>query len=153
MRANGIFVVKADKYGTMMEKLAGASDTYTVEDVRDRIMASLSGLVLKYTATSGDFMYLQTHLTEISESIEKDLNADLALIGLNIADFKVSQVSYPDSVSKMIEKVAGQGMIGDMARYQQTAMADAMSGAVNNGNASSAGTFASMAAGMAMGSN
>jgi len=150
IRANGIFVVKAEKYGTMMEKLAGAQNDFTVENVKTRILASLNTLVVKHTAAAGDFMYLQTHLAEISDAVKEDLNKELSDIGLMVCDFKISQVSYPKTVSDMIEKVASQGMIGgNMGVYQQTAMADAMSNAMEGGP-TTAGTFASMAAGMSM---
>ena len=54
-------------------------------------------------------------------------------------------------MQKMIEKVASQGMIGNMGQYQNVAMVDAMTQNGRNGSGSSMGDIASQMAGMQMG--
>ena len=58
----------------------------------------------------------------------------------------------PEEVQKMVTKVASQSMVGDMGRYQQMAMIDAMTNTSNNGGGNNMATdMASMQMGMMMG--
>ena len=70
-------------------------------------------------------------------------------IGIGITDFVISSVSYPEEVQAMLEKAASQSMIGDVGKYQQIAMADALSNG-NSAPGSAASTMAGLGAGMAM---
>ena len=57
--------------------------------------------------------------------------------------------NYPSEIQEMINKNAAQNMIGDIGRYQQVSMTDAMaSGNLNGG--SMAGDMAGMMMGMQM---
>ena len=74
---------------------------------------------------------------------------EISKIGITITGFNIQSFSYPEEVQKMVNKVAGQGMVGDVNKYQQIAMADSMS--KGNGG-SSAADMAGMMMGMQMGS-
>lgn len=154
VRLNGNFVVQVADYNNMMKAIVGVTDSdYTIEDIKGRVMPKISALVMKHTSQAKNYMYLQTNNDEVSRAICADLDEDLKTIGFSVCDFTIGQISYPEEVARMAEKVAGQSMIGgNMATYQQAAMADALTS--GNGDAgSAAGSMAGMAAGFAMGQN
>ena len=95
---------------------------------------------------------IQANAVEISEGIKGELNTELEKIGLAATGFQIDSVSYPEEVQEMVTKVAGQSMVGDMGRYQQMAMIDAMTNTSNNGGGNNmAADMASMQMGMMMG--
>lgn len=154
IRAFGTFNCKVGDYLALIDKVAGVKKQYTVEDVKERVVSMLDQLLMKWISREGKDMFnLQASAFDISKGICSDLDMEMTKIGLTITGFSIQSVSYPEEVQKMINKVASQSMVGDMGRYQQMAMTDAMTSGKGPG-AAGAGMAASMAGmgmGMAMG--
>lgn len=147
VRANGTFTFKVNDYVALIDKIAGVKNSYTVEDVRERITAILDQLLMKWIVQEGKDMFnLMANSYEISKGIKTDLDMELVSSGLTITAFTIGSINYPESVQKMIDKVASQGMVGDVNRYQQISMTDGIA----NGNVRGGGMASDMA-GMMMG--
>ena len=127
IRAFGTFNCKIVEHQVVIDKLAGIRQTYTVEDVKERIIASLDQLLMSWIAKEGrDMFNLQVDARNIARGIESDLDMDMRKIGIGITDFTIESFSYPEEIKKMQEKAAAQSMVGDMNRYTQIAAADSM---------------------------
>lgn len=149
IRAFGTFTCKVADYDALIEKVAGVKQQYSVEDVRERIISMLDQLLMKWIAKEGKDMFnLQVNADAIGRGIREDLDMEMSKIGISIASFAISSFNYPESVQKMAEKAAAQSMIGDVGRFQQVAMGEAMAKGNGGGTASD---MAGMAMGMAMG--
>ena len=137
----------------LIDKVAGIKKQYTTEEVRERVLSVLNQLLLRWIVREGKDMFnIQANAVEISEGILGELNTELEKIGLAATGFQIDSVSYPEEVQEMVTKVAGQSMVGDMGRYQQMAMIDAMTNTSNNGGGNNmAADMASMQMGMMMG--
>lgn len=147
IRAFGTFNCRIADTMTVIDKLAGVRQMYTVSDVKERIVASLDQLLMSWISKEGHDMFnLQADARNIAKGIESDLDMDMRKIGIGIEDFKIESFSYPEEVKKMQEKAAAQSMIGDVNRYQQLAAANSM----EKGGASGAGVAGQMV-GMQMG--
>jgi membrane protease subunit (stomatin/prohibitin family) len=150
IRARGTFNCKAGDYLTLIEKIAGVKQQYTMEDLKERVLSVLNQLLMKWISREGKDMFnLQANATEISKGIREDLDMELCKIGLSITGFQVESFNYPEEVQKMIEKTASQSMVGDMGRYQQMAVLDAMGS--NSGQSGKGAGIASDMVGMQMG--
>ena len=149
VRAFGTFNARIADHQVVIDKLAGIKQKYTVEDVRDRMMASLDQLLMQWIATEGKDMFnLQMYAGQIAKGIEKDLDYELSKIGIGVSDFKIESFSYPEAVKQMQEKAAAQAMIGDVNKYATLQMADGMKNGSGGGMAQS---MAGMQMGMMMG--
>ena len=149
IRAFGTFACKISDYDALIEKVAGIKQQYSVEDVRERIIGMLDPLLMKWIAKEGKDMFnLQVNADAIGRGIREDLDMEMSKIGIAIASFAISSFNYPEEVQKMAEKAAAQSMIGDVGRFQQVAMGEALSRGTGGGAASD---MAGMAMGMAMG--
>ena len=150
IRANGTFSFKASDYVALIDNIAGVKNSYHVEDVKERITAILDQLLMKWIVQEGkDMFHLMSNSFEISKGIKADLDMELLSTGMTITGFTIGSINYPESVQKMIDKVASQGMVGDVNRYQQVSMTDAMaSGKLQGG--SMASDMAVMMMGMQM---
>ena len=151
VRAFGTFNCKVADHAVLIDKIAGIRQQFTIDDVKERVISILDQLLMKWIVREGKDMFnLQANAFDIARGICEDLDMEMLKIGIGITGFVISNVSYPEEIQKMAEKVASQSMIGDMGRYQQAAMTDAVSN--GGGSAGSmAGTMAGMGMGMAMG--
>ena len=127
IRAFGTFNCKIVEHQVVIDKLAGIRQTYTVDDVKERIVASLDQLLMSWIAKEGrDMFNLQADARNIAKGIESDLDMDMRKLGIGITDFTIESFSYPEEIKKMQEKAAAQSMVGDMNKYTQMAAADSM---------------------------
>lgn len=149
IRAFGAFNCKVVEHDIVIDKLAGIRQTYTVDDVKERIIASLDQLLMSWISKEGrDMFNLQADARNIAKGIESDLDADMRKLGIGITDFTIESFSYPEEIKKMQEKAAAQSMVGDMNKYTQMAAADSM----GKGNGSNlASDMVSMQMGMSIG--
>lgn len=151
VRANGTFQFKVSDYEMLIEKVAGIKKQFITEEVRDRVLSHLDQLLLQWMVKEGKDMFnLQANAAEISRGIMEELDRELADIGLSMTGFQINAVSYPEEIQEMINKVAGQSMVGDMNRYQQMAVLDSMTKGNGQGGQMAA-DMASMQMGMMMG--
>ncbi|MBR3772590.1 MAG: SPFH domain-containing protein [Clostridium sp.] len=139
VRANGTFTFQVSDYIALIDKIAGVKESYTVENVKERITAILDQLLMKWIVKEGKDMYnLMANSYEISNGIKTDLDTELVSSGMTITGFTIGSINYPEAVQKMIDKVASQGMVGDVNRYQQISMTDGItSGQVKGGGMAS----------------
>ena len=147
------FQFKVGDYQMLIDKVAGVKKQYTTDEVRERVLSMLNQLLLRWIVREGKDMFnIQANAVEISQGILGELNTEMQKIGLAATSFQIDSVSYPEEVQKMVTKVASQSMVGDMGRYQQMAMIDAMTNTSNNGGGNNMATdMASMQMGMMMG--
>lgn len=155
--AFGSFSCKINDYDTFIEKIAGIKNQYNVDEIRERILSTLSPLLMKWISKEGKDMFnLQANALDIAKGIQEELDMELIKLGITITAFTIESFNYPESVKKMQEKVASQSMVGDMGRYTQMAMVDSLgnsgsAGSTANGMAGMANTMAGMQMGMMMG--
>ncbi|MFD1066451.1 SPFH domain-containing protein [Oceanobacillus locisalsi] len=149
IRANGTFQFTVKDYVKLIDNIAGVKDSYLVEDIRLRITAILDQLLMKWITREGKDMFnLQANSFEIGEGIREDLDMQVNKDGFEITGFQIMSFNYPKEIQDMITKTASHGMIGDMGRYKDVAMTDAIA----SGN-SEGGNSATDMAGMMMGMN
>lgn len=150
IRAFGTFNCKIVEHDVLIEKLAGICQTYTVDDVKERIIASLDQLLMGWISKEGrDMFNLQADARNIAKGIESDLDMDMRKLGIGITDFVIESFSYPEEIKKMQEKAAAQSMVGDVGKYTQMAAADAMG--KGGGGSHMAADMVGLQMGMAMG--
>ena len=149
VRAFGTFNFKVSDYVAMIDKVAGVKQIYTVEDVRERVVAVLDQLLMKWISKEGKDMFnLQANAMDIAYGIRQDLDMEICKIGIEITGFNIASFNYPEEITKMQNKAASQAMVGDMNKYTQMAMADNLG---RGGGSNIAGDMMSMQMGMAMG--
>lgn len=148
IRAFGNFAFKVSDYVCLIDKVAGIKQMYTVEDVKERVVAVLDQLLMKWISKEGKDMFnLQANAYDIASGIKEDLDMQISKLGIEITDFNIASFSYPEEITKMQNKAASQSMVADMGKYGQMAMADNIGKDGNN----IASDMMSVQMGMAMG--
>ncbi len=151
IRAFGTFQMKVSDYVAMIDKIAGVRREFTVDNVRERVMAEVDQLLMRWIMKEGrDMFNLQANAREIGQGICEDLDMELRKSGLAITNFTIASVNYPEEVQQKINQNASYAMVGDLDRYQRVAMMDAMQKGGDSAAGSAMGSAAGMAAGFAM---
>ncbi len=149
IRSNGSFTFKINDYNMFIENVAGVKQQYSINEVRERVVSMLDGLLMRWISKAGKNMFdLMANSVEIQNGILEDLDMDLIKIGLTLTDFRINEFSYPENIQKRADQAVEHSMIGDMNRFQQVSMVDAMTN--GNGN-NTAGNMANNMMGMQMG--
>lgn len=152
IRAFGTFQMKVSDYVALIDKIAGVRHQFTVDDVRERVMAEVDQLLMRWIMKEGrDMFNLQANAREIGQGICDDLDMELRKSGLAITNFTIASVNYPEEVQQKINQNASYAMVGDLDRYQRVAMMDAMQKGGDSAAGAAMGSAAGMAAGFAMG--
>lgn len=151
IRAFGLFNMKVDDYITLIDKIAGVKQQYTVDEVRERVLAVLDGLLMRWIAREGKDMFnLQANAPEIGRGIRDDLDMELRGIGLAVTGFSISSFTYPEEIQKRINQTAGVHMVGDVDKLTRVSMADSLSKPGHSTAGDTASSMAGMMAGMQM---
>lgn len=145
VRAIGTANVKVSDYMTLIDKIAGVKQSYSIEDVKGRIISVLDQLLMKWISKEGKDMFnLQASSFDISKGIQEDLDMEMNKIGISVTGFNINNFNYPEEIQKKITQAAAQSMVGDVGKYTQMTMVDAMAdGKVTGGN-STMGSMAEM---------
>lgn len=152
IRAFGTFNCKISDRDALIDKVAGIKQMFTVEDVKERVVAMVDQLLMKWIAREGKDMFnLQANAFDISKGIREDLDMEIYKIGISITGFNIQSFSYPEEVQAMQRRAASQSMVGDMNRYAQMSMIDGMSRGGHSSGSNTMGSMANQMAGMQMG--
>lgn len=153
IRSNGTFAFKINDYPMFIENIAGVKKQYSITEVRERVVSMLDGLLMRWISKAGKNMFdLMANSLEIQNGIKEDLDMDFIRIGLTVTDFRINEFSYPENIQKRADQAVEHSMIGDMNRFQQVSMVDAMTGANGNQTAANmANNMMGMQMGMMMG--
>ena len=150
VRANGTANVKVSDYTTLIDKVAGVKQSYSIEDVKLRIITILDQLLMEWISKEGKDMFnLQASAYDISKGIQEDLDYETSKDGISVTGFSINNFNYPEEVQAAINKNAAQAMVGDVGKYSQLSMVDAMAEGKTGGN-STMGNMTEMMMGAAM---
>ncbi len=127
IRCFGSYTIKIDDHMTLIDKIAGVKQQFTIDDVKQRTMAVMDSLIMKSIVKEGKDMFnLQVSSHDIANGLKMDLDMELLKIGLSVTSLTIENFSYPEQVQKMINKNAAYGMVGNIGQYQSVSMVESM---------------------------
>ncbi len=147
---NGNLVIEFRDYLTFISKVAGVKNTYTLDDISQRILGEMDGIVAEAVLDGQSqvglnaLISIQANSRKIGKQLAEEMDKELFDIGLGVRDVNIISVNYPEEVQKMAEKMAAQAFVTDTGKYATISMADGM--AKGDG-----GNIGAMGAQMAMG--
>ena len=151
LRAFGMYSYALTDAKEFYAQVAGANDLYTSEQIepqlRNLIVANMSATI----GSSGlPFLDMAANQGLMGEKIAEGLRPLFARYGITLDAFVVENVSLPEELQKAIDTRISMGMMGDMGKYTQYQVANAIPLAAQN-EGGLAGIGAGLAAGVGMG--
>jgi membrane protease subunit (stomatin/prohibitin family) len=152
LRAYGIYSYRLSEPRIFYNKVSGSRDIYRVEDLEGQLRNTIVG---RMSDTFGEsnvpFLDMAANQVELGKKIGEQLAPMFADLGLMLDSFVVENLSLPDELQKRLDERIGMNMVGDMGRYTQFEVAQAVPvAAANEGGGGAAGVGAGLGAGLAM---
>ncbi len=149
LRAFGTYTVKVADPAKFLTEIVGTDGEFTTDEVSfqirniivqetSRALAGSQIPVLDMAANTGDLGKLIA--TQISQTISD--------YGLTLPELYIENVSLPPAVEEALDKRTSMGVLGDLGKYQQYAMAEALQDSATTSNS---GLGAGLGMGMGMG--
>ena len=151
MRAFGIYSYKLADPHKFHSEISGTRESYGVDDLdgqlRNLVISSMTDL---FGQSAVPFIDMAANQEELSATLKAKMDIVFERYGLALDSFVVQNVSLPDELQKILDTKIGMNMIGDLGRYTQYQVANAIPLAAQN-EGGMAGIGAGLGAGLSIG--
>src|SRR6478609_4250712 len=152
MRGFGIYTYHIADPKVFYTKVSGTRDLYSVPDLEGQLRNTIVGRLTDTFANSQvPFLDMAANQVALAEKISAELKPGFVELGLALDSFVVENLSLPDELQKILDQRISMNMVGDMGRYTQFEVAQAIPVAAANEGGGAAGVGAGLGAGVAMG--
>ena len=152
IRAFGIYTWHIADPKTFYSKVSGTRELYTVPELEGQLRNTIVGRMTNTFANSQlPFLDMAANQVALADTIASQLKPGFAELGLSLDSFVVENLSLPDELQKILDQRISMNMVGDMSRYTQYQVAQAIPVAAANEGGGAAGVGAGLGAGLAMG--
>lgn len=152
IKAFGTYSFKVNDATVLLKELFGTNSKFTVEDINDYLKSMLVSTITDTIAEAKvNALELASNLQEFNDMCMSNVKQKFNAMGLDIVNFIIESISFPESVEKAIDERSALGILGDkMGTYAQKKAADALGDAARN-NGGTAGMFVGMGMGQSAG--
>jgi len=154
IKSYGTFAYKVNDVRVFLNELFGTNSTFKTEDItnylKSMLVSTMSDVIAESRISALD---MACNLTEFNEVVSSKMVENFTKLGLQLTNFVIENISFPEEVEKAIDTRSSMGVLGDtMDTYMKYQTANAMRDSANNpasGNMANMGV--GLGAGMAMG--
>lgn len=151
LRAFGIYSWHLQDPKLFYQHVSGTREIYRVADIEGQLRNTIIGRMTDTFANSQvPFLDMAANQVMLGQKIAEFLKPAFGELGLLLDTFVVENLSLPDELQKILDQRIGMNMIGDMNKYTQFQVAQAMPIAAANEGGGAAGVGVGLGAGMAM---
>ncbi len=151
MRAFGIYSYKLADPAKFYKEISGTREQYGVDDLdgqlRNLVIGSMTDL---FGQSAVPFIDMAANQEELGAALKAKMEVVFDRYGLALDSFVLQNVSLPEELQKILDTKISMNMIGDMGRYTQYQVANAIPLAAQN-EGGMAGIGAGLGAGMSIG--
>jgi membrane protease subunit (stomatin/prohibitin family) len=152
LRGFGIYSYHLAEAKTFYTKISGTRDIYHVTDLegqlRNTIIAKMTDA---FAASQVPFLDMAANQGALAEKIGEQLKPAFTDYGLSLDSFVVENLSLPDELQKVLDQRISMNVLGDMGKFTQYQVAQAIPIAAGNEGGGAVGIGAGLGAGVAMG--
>jgi membrane protease subunit (stomatin/prohibitin family) len=152
LRGFGIYSYHLADAKPFYTKISGTRDIYHVADLegqlRNTIIAKMTDA---FAASQVPFLDMAANQGALAEKISEQLKPAFTDYGLLLDSFVVENLSLPDELQKVLDQRISMNVLGDMGKFTQYQVAQAIPIAAGNEGGGAVGIGAGLGAGVAMG--
>jgi membrane protease subunit (stomatin/prohibitin family) len=147
LRAFGIYSYHLSDPKLFYQKVSGTREAYTREELEGQLRNTMvAGLTDLFGESGVPFIDMAANQDEFGKAMQAKAAPLFAGFGLTLDSLVVQNVSLPEELQKVLDQKIGMNMIGDMGRFTQYQVANAIPEAAKN-----EGGMAGMGIGMGAG--
>ncbi len=152
LRGFGIYSYHISDAKTFYSKISGTRDLYAVPDLEGQLRNTIVARMTDTFASSQvPFLDMAANQATLGDKIKEQVTPAFQDYGLTLDSFVVENLSLPDELQKILDQRISMNMVGDMGRYTQYQVANAIPIAAANEGGGGVGVGAGLGAGVAMG--
>jgi membrane protease subunit (stomatin/prohibitin family) len=152
LRGFGIYAYHLTDAKAFYTKISGTRDLYRVEELEGQLRNTIIAKMTDTFAMSQiPFLDMAANQAALGEKIKEQMTPAFADFGLSLDNFVVENLSLPDELQKILDQRISMNMLGDMGKYTQYQVAQAIPIAAGNEGGGGVGVGAGLGAGVAMG--
>jgi membrane protease subunit (stomatin/prohibitin family) len=152
LRGFGIYSYHLSDAKSFYAKISGSRDIYHVAELEGQLRNTIVAKITDAFAQSQvPFLDLAANQGALADKISEVLKPAFTAYGLSLDTFVVENLSLPDELQKVLDQRISMAMIGDMGKFTQYQVAQAIPVAAANEGAGVAGIGVGLGAGVAMG--
>ncbi len=152
LRSFGIYSYHIIDAKSFYSKISGTRDIYHVADLegqlRNTIIAKMTDA---FAGSQVPFLDMAASQGAIAEKISEQLKPAFTDYGLSLDTFVVENLSLPEELQKVLDQRISMNVLGDMGKFTQYQVAQAIPIAAGNEGGGAVGIGAGLGAGVAMG--
>jgi membrane protease subunit (stomatin/prohibitin family) len=127
LRAFGIYSYHLTDPKTFYQKISGTRDIYTREELEGQLRNTMvAGLTDLFGESGVPFIDMAANQDEFGKAMLAKAAPMFAEYGLVLDSLVVQNVSLPDELQKVLDQRIGMNMIGDLQRFTQYQVANAI---------------------------
>jgi membrane protease subunit (stomatin/prohibitin family) len=152
LRGFGIYSYHLSDAKSFYTKISGTRDVYRVADLegqlRNTIIAKMTDA---FAASQVPFLDMAANQGALAEKISETLKPSFTEYGLTLDSFVVENLSLPEELQKVLDQRISMNVLGDMGKFTQYQVAQAIPIAAGNEGGGAVGVGAGLGAGVALG--
>jgi membrane protease subunit (stomatin/prohibitin family) len=154
IRAFGTYAVKAAEPKALLQELVGTDSDFNSDEVTELLRSIIISTFAEVIGSSNiAALDLASKYQEFGETLRKAVQERIDdEYGLEIPQLFIVNISLPEAVEKALDTRTSMGVIGDMNRFQQYQMGQAMTAAAENPSGGGAAEGMGLGLGFAMAS-
>lgn len=151
MRAFGIYSYHLSDAKTFYQKISGTRASYSREELEGQLRNTMvAGMTDLFGESGVAFIDMAGNQDEFGKAMLAKMTPMFAEFGLTLDTLVVQNISLPEELQKILDQKIGMNMIGDMGRFTQYQVANAIPEAARN-EGGMAGMGVGLGAGVGMG--
>lgn len=133
MRAFGIYSYHLSDAKAFYQKISGTRDSYGREELEGQLRNTMvAGMTDLFGESGVAFIDMAANQDEFGKAMFAKMQPLFADFGLTLDSLVVQNISLPEELQKILDQRIGMNMIGDMGRYTQYQVANAIPEAAKN---------------------
>lgn len=135
LRAFGSYALRVSHPRILLQELISTDSSFETGEVEEQLRAFMVQKFVTWIGGCGISVFdFAAHYTEIGEKMREALKGDFADYGLELMSVVIENIGLPPEVEQAIDKRTQMGILGDMNRYTQFQVANAVeAGAMSGG--------------------
>jgi membrane protease subunit (stomatin/prohibitin family) len=151
LRAFGMYSYAVSDAKKFFTGISGTRAVYTRDDLEEQLRGIVvSTMASSLGASTKPFLDMAANQTLMANEVKAAIQAAFGNYGLALDVFNVTSINLPDDLQEALDKRISMGMVGDLNKYTQYQVANAVPLAAQN-EGGMAGVGASLSAGLVLG--
>ena len=152
LRAFGTYAMRVTDPARFIAEIVGTDGEFTADEISFQIRNVIVQEFGRAIAASGiPVLDMAANTRQLGQLIAQAIAPTVAQYGLAIPEFYIENISLPDEVERMLDKRTSMGIVGDLGRFNQYAMGEAMIRGADQPGGIGAGIGAGMGAALGAG--